>query len=170
MKLNLGCGKFPRDGYVNIDYYRWKGYPLDRVWDLRNELPYEKESIDEVYSSHTIEHFWWSDVKSIIGDWYRVLKKEGRIELWTVDLYQVIKNFEVGMEKKEFDEANYELNKGIFNQKRFTGDPHHTAFTFDFLKMLLEKVGFTQVKRLDIANYQFNPIHDRYNMGVEAVK
>jgi len=52
LKLNLGCGKYKREGYVNIDS-RPEVNPdiCEYPWDLE----YETESVDEIYMSHTLE-------------------------------------------------------------------------------------------------------------------
>lgn len=55
MKLNLGCGRHPREGWVNID--RSDIPEVDRRMDLfRYPWNIPDDSVEEVYCSHIIEH------------------------------------------------------------------------------------------------------------------
>jgi SAM-dependent methyltransferase len=54
-KLNLGCGEFRKDGYVNVDYYS-VSEP-----DVRHDLnrfpyPFDNDSFDFIESDHLMEH------------------------------------------------------------------------------------------------------------------
>ena len=53
-KLNLGCGKDIRKGYINIDRIKFKG--VDKVCNLNKKLPFENNSIKEVILQDILEH------------------------------------------------------------------------------------------------------------------
>lgn len=76
MKLNLGCGKDTREGYVNIDMLPGPG--VDVVLDLNTcKLPYQSDSIDEIYLSHVLEHI--IDRYAFMIECHRVLKPKGSV-------------------------------------------------------------------------------------------
>lgn len=76
MKLNLGCGSDIKEGFVNIDHRRGPG--VDLVCDM-HRLPFSRESVEHVFSSHSLEHCMnWEDV---IIEIHRVLKPGGTFEL-----------------------------------------------------------------------------------------
>lgn len=55
MKLNLGCGKKVREGFVNVDKFEMPG--VDKVMDLfRFPWSFADNTFDYVYASHLIEH------------------------------------------------------------------------------------------------------------------
>ena len=54
MKINLGCGKDIRRGYINIDCIKFKG--VDRVCNLNERLPFKDNSVEEVVLQDIIEH------------------------------------------------------------------------------------------------------------------
>ena len=58
MRLNLGCGRDVREGWVNVDQYPAPG--VDLVVDLdqadKVELPWPDDSFDEIHASHIVEH------------------------------------------------------------------------------------------------------------------
>ena len=53
-KLNIGCGKDIKEGYVNLDVVDYGG---NQIHDL-NKFPYpfEENSFEEVFTSHILEH------------------------------------------------------------------------------------------------------------------
>ncbi|UUX49603.1 hypothetical protein NUH88_19655 [Nisaea acidiphila] len=57
-KLNIGCGKSPMEGWVNLDFRDGPG--VDIVFDLEccgeNKLPLEDDSVSEIRASHILEH------------------------------------------------------------------------------------------------------------------
>lgn len=77
MKLNLGCGKDIREGYINID--RFPGNGVDIVCDLNDGLPFKNEQFDMVYASHILEHV--IDIHNVVQEIYRVMKPEGILEI-----------------------------------------------------------------------------------------
>jgi predicted SAM-dependent methyltransferase len=77
LKLNLGCGSHVPSGWVNVDYalgawvaklpslfsnhkkfkiinFDWSDNIL--LHDLRKKFPWKDNSVDAIYSSHTLEH------------------------------------------------------------------------------------------------------------------
>ena len=76
MKLNLGSGVRPLEGYINIDKSR-KVHPDKRI-DLEDGLlPYETESIEEICATHILEHI--RNLIPLMNECYRVLQRGGKM-------------------------------------------------------------------------------------------
>lgn len=74
MKLNLGCGDKKMIGYVNVDIC---GDP-DIQCDLSQfPWPFDGDSVDEVYSSHFLEHV--VDYEKTVFEMHRILKRNGTL-------------------------------------------------------------------------------------------
>ncbi len=74
MKLNLGCGKDIKPGYINMDYVKHKG--VDIVHDLEEfPYPFKTNSVDEIWMSHVIEHLVYP-LKALM-ECHRILKPDG---------------------------------------------------------------------------------------------
>lgn len=82
LKLNLGCGhtNFGEDWehIDNIDEPHIKSHDITK-------LPYEDNSVDILYSSHTLEYFDREEAIEVLREWYRVLKVGGKIYLSVPD-------------------------------------------------------------------------------------
>lgn len=69
-KLNLGCGKDLKEGYVNLDIVDYGG---NQIHDI-NKFPYpfEDNTFDEIYTSHILEHV--NNFHNTITEIYRIAK------------------------------------------------------------------------------------------------
>lgn len=78
VRLNLGCGRFPKPGYVNVD---WKTMPgVDVVHDLsRLPFPFQDESFEQIDADHVLEHL--PDVFGVMAEIHRILRPGGHLEL-----------------------------------------------------------------------------------------
>lgn len=79
-KINIGCGRHPMKGYINLDIA--KEVNPDILVDIEKEgLPFPDNSIDEIYSSCCLEHIrpqYWSFIMQEIA---RVSKHKGKLRL-----------------------------------------------------------------------------------------
>ncbi len=73
MKLNLGCGRRPLVGYLNIDM---RGG--DVLADIRH-LPFKDCSFQEILASHILEHI--PDLEGTIQELHRVLKPHALLKV-----------------------------------------------------------------------------------------
>ncbi|XGC81921.1 hypothetical protein ACES2L_05425 [Bdellovibrio bacteriovorus] len=57
-KLNLGCGRFPLEGWINLDLRKGPGIDVEFDLDSCSErsLPFENSSISEFKMEHVLEH------------------------------------------------------------------------------------------------------------------
>ncbi len=54
IRLNLGCGLNKMPGFVNCDSD--PAVKPDKLFDLTRRFPFKDNSVDEVFTSHTLEH------------------------------------------------------------------------------------------------------------------
>jgi len=72
VRLNVGCGKLTRDGWINLD--RVGGDGVELVCDLeRDQIPLENDSVDEIQGDHVLEHL--GNVLHAMGELWRVAKR-----------------------------------------------------------------------------------------------
>lgn len=78
MKIDIGGGLRPREGFVNFDPVHGEGLFKRK---LQDGIPVEDNSVDELFSSHTFEHIPTSDRISCMNECNRVLKSGGVFEI-----------------------------------------------------------------------------------------
>jgi len=83
IKINLGSGYRPQDGYINIDN-RAEVNP-DMVCDITQPFPFADSSVDYVRAHDILEHIPLGSTHQVIEEIYRVLKPGGIFESLTPD-------------------------------------------------------------------------------------
>jgi predicted SAM-dependent methyltransferase len=131
--LNLGCGTktSDRDGVVNIDWsvmLRLRKNPLPRtivplvlrgerleryralpdnirVYNLAKGIPFESESVDAVYHSHTLEHLDRDVAEVLMREALRVLKPGGVHRIVVPDFELLCRNYVAHLDTSGDDAA-----------------------------------------------------------------
>lgn len=139
-KLNLGGGNSKRDGYANLDIYLFDH--VDLVYDIEKRLPFENDTIDEIYCSHALEHCSMEAVPLMLKDWCRVLKRNGVAQIIVPEINACMKNF---LETSETNPTkwSWKIEYILGGQHTQVGQQlHKSAFTVDRLRSLMEVNGF----------------------------
>lgn len=77
-KIDLGCGNNKGEGYIGVDKYPYHCVDVVRDIDLHG-LPFDDSSVDEVYTSHFLEHC--QDLVFVMNEIHRVLRPGGRVTI-----------------------------------------------------------------------------------------
>jgi len=143
LKLNLGCGDQILGGYINCDMYNAKA---DMQFDAK-EIPYEDDTVDEIFASHLLEHFSYAEIDGILKEWKRALKPGGKLVIETPDAYHSYKRFCEAYEKGD----TFWQNKLYGHLHAFPwveGQVHKFLFTENQLGVFLSQAGFINAKRV----------------------
>lgn len=134
IKLNLGSGPRPMEGYENIDIKDGKtAFPL----------PYADGSVDEVRACHLLEHFSEHEAPKVMDEWVRVLKQGGVLKVavpdfeWVTQQYGAVADAERQMYLRAF----------IMGGQTDEHDVHNSAWTEGKLRHLMDSIGLTDIKR-----------------------
>ena len=140
MKLNLGCGANKLEGYTNIDAN--KDLDPDLVLDLgKDKLPFPTGSVDEIVTSHTVEHIPRAFHFHLFNEINRVLRIGGTLFVSFPDFENVSRHYLNNSQgRKELWETV------IFGRRLDPWDCHVCAMvTKDFINFLKE-CGFHQIR------------------------
>lgn len=88
--LNLGCGKRPLDGFINMDVEA----PADILGNAARGLPFANSSVAGVYSEHFIEHLGQAQGARLLRECRRVLAPGGRLRIATPDLDYLVERYQ----------------------------------------------------------------------------
>jgi len=146
LHLHLGCGTIYLPEFVNIDANpRQK---IDLWLDVRCGLPFASGSVDSIYSTHMIEHFYPDELQRLLLECTRVLKPEGGLRLVVPSLKNAITAYQQGRSEWFYDAfpRHFDSMGGRFSNFVFCDGQHRTAFDFEYLDEVLRNAGFQQVE------------------------
>lgn len=90
-KYHLGCGRYYKKGYVNIDFpdneHTVMDVKADRYEDIRTMRFFELA--DEIYSRHVFEHFGYVDAMSLLIKWTNITNDGGKIIIDIPDVKRI---------------------------------------------------------------------------------
>lgn len=135
-KIDIGCGKEKREGFIGVDLVEEEG--VDYVVDVRNGLPFADEEVDEVFTSHFLEHLTGPEGLKLLKECHRVLKKSGIIEVMVPDFLYCVKEFLDAHESKRWGWPA----AMIFGLQTHSGEFHKNGFSQDRLRAMMRDSGF----------------------------
>lgn len=156
VKLNLGCGKDKRVGYINVDAN--SKYKPDVVCDLTKKLPFPNSSVDEIIIQDVLEHLTKEDGEKLILECSRVLPVNGKIKIRIPDIFSIIKKF------KGQDDLIMLYIYGDTSQKN-VWDSHKFGYTKNLIKELLSqaKIKVTSIEKID-ANFTITGCKENFKI------
>jgi predicted SAM-dependent methyltransferase len=150
MKLEVGCGKRPRPGFITCDIRHTSGAAL--VCDAR-QLPFPDGSLDAIYSRHLIEHFTLKEAIAVLVEWNRALRPGGQLYLICPNLLWHLKQVLEGSHESFYDtsrgaNARYWGFGSLFGWQQDQHDVHRFGWYFELLRDALRSCGFDGVEDL----------------------
>ncbi len=158
LKLNIGCGPNYKDGWVNIDL----SGEADLILDMRQSIPLPDGCATLIYSEHFFEHLDYPrDALQFLSESYRILEERGIFSVGVPDTewplldyagvgdgkyWEATKVWRPEWVKTRLDDINYHFRQD---------GQHRYAYDLETLRLAIESVGFTDVKRRD-----FDPSRD----------
>jgi predicted SAM-dependent methyltransferase len=143
LRLNLGSGHVPREGYVNVDARKLDG--VDVAADVR-KLPFEPGTVEEIHSAHLVEHFPIEELRRVVlPHWRELLRPGGRLVAVVPDAEAMVRETAEG--RMPFDD----FQRVMFGDQEYDGDFHFSTYTPDSLSALFAEAGFQAVEIVDRA-------------------
>lgn len=134
MKLDIGAGDFPKDGYTTVDPFTGADIQAP-MWDI----PLPDNSIDEIVTDHALEHILKAQVVPTLKEWRRLLKPGALAVVVVPDLVWCVTNW-----------LNWQTNDWhmdtIFGHEGSPGQQHGTGFTHKLLRQYAEEAGLVVVE------------------------
>jgi len=158
-RLNFGCGKNIKKGYINADITQFEG--VDKTFDF-NVFPYPFSSseFDEILADNILEHL--DDIPAVIKELHRISKPGGAIRI-IVPYYNCYGTYNDVTHKHYFSHLSFEpfykkdtrgnyFIKEEFELKRLKLVPTRLGkvFLFDFVRLPLSFVFGQIIQAIDI--------------------
>jgi predicted SAM-dependent methyltransferase len=128
-KLNLGCGKDVREGYVNIDSRGLPGAVQRDVGDRESMEVFT--GAEHILAKDILEHFPQADTPGILQMWADLLKPGGTIEVQVPDIRHAV----------QVAPNDYWLVRLVYGGQDYAENYHRAGFTKATLVELLQECG-----------------------------
>ena len=143
-KLHIG-GKQPHPDWEILNIQEEPN--VDHVGDASDLSRFEDETFDELYASHTLEHFDYNGaLQKTLKEWHRVLKPEGKLYISVPDMEVLCRLF---MKQGITAQGRFHLIRMMLGGHVDEYDYHYTGFYLDFLNKVLAEAGFQKAKKVN---------------------
>jgi SAM-dependent methyltransferase len=138
-KLDIGSGGNRRDvDYTTVDLFHPEADLKCPMW----EIPVPDNSIEAIWSEHSLEHVAVGEVHKTLKEWLRVLKP-GATAIISVPNFDYVARYWLTGADRPWAEAM------VFGNQAHAGEFHKCAFTAAGIKADCEAAGF-EVVRVEI--------------------
>lgn len=174
IKVNIGCGgDWKLSGWFGLDRRSTpttcrESDNLNFIdLDVKKGLPFSTNSVDVIFSSHTLEHFTYEEGIALLFEIYRVLKAGAPLCLVVpdMDLYiasYVARNLDflanprtIGGTPRRNLTDNFLMN--FYSDPKFNNTCHKYAYNFENLSSALLDVGFAAVQNVKFHDFSYWP-------------
>jgi len=160
----LGAAKHP-----TYNHLEWKVMDVSTTCDYyyninsNEKMPLSDNSVDNFYSSMTLEHTQIDCIENVLREIWRILKPDGRVRLVVPDI-SLAANWYINNDLQNFIKKGTPWKPhsypstilGYFLAWIISSRPdmgpiragHNMAFDFETMNWYLEKIGFKNIKRL----------------------
>lgn len=166
LKLDLGGGyRRGENGWVNVD----TSPQADFYWHLAEPLPLPDDSVDDLYTSHLLEHLTFEQTQSLLAECLRILKPGREISVCVPNARLFIEHY---MGARDLP-AEFFAWKGAYhhttridavNYIAYLGDEHKYMFDQENLEFVLRAAGFR-----DVRPREFDPDTDLIARDAESI-
>jgi len=135
IKLDLGGGDHPAQGYINVDikYYPQVDLLLD-ITKLHEAFP--PKSVDGLTCRDTLQCFSHAQIRRILKNWHITMKPRSKICIQVYDVNEVVRAYSAG--EIDFDK----FRTVMFGRQKDNYTLFQNCFTEESLIQLLERSGF----------------------------
>lgn len=135
VKLDIGGGSHPAQGYVNVDIDDLPDVEL--VLDAKElEEYFPPRSIDGLMCRDTLQCFKHSEVKGVLRQWHKALKPRSKFVLQCYDMDAIVQ----GYVDEDLDKDHF--RRLMYGSQRTEHQVFLNCFDEEYLVKILESIGF----------------------------
>jgi predicted SAM-dependent methyltransferase len=157
-RINIGCGKNPIQGWINLDVV---SHPGVYFWDCRSGLPFSEDAVAAIYSEHFFEHLHLeSEARPFLRECLRCLQPAGVLRLVVPDAGEYVRAYnspwEMLADMRPLDRVAdgwrdkwlgqvYQTRMQFLNAIFRQGYEHKYAYDAETLVLIMRQAGFADV-------------------------
>jgi hypothetical protein len=155
MKLELGSGYHPVDGFIHMDINPNCPH-LEYIHSVDILDMFEDNSIEELRACDVIEHFSYRDTIRVLSEWFRVLIPDGKIYIqcpnalllsmrWANGDLPLMNGMPIDFSASYWIMGGQEDNTFAKSGDDWRWNAHYAMFSPDSLDFYLRKAGFSRI-------------------------
>jgi len=183
ISLNIGCGPFGHDGWINVDLMNLKNVSF--TYDSRKHLPFKENTVNRIRVEHFFEHLDKKfEVPFFLEECKRIMKPGAVLRIAVPDVEMFITAYCRNDEKLwkglgyniEVLPDGFDTRIAILNHIFRQDGEHKYAYDFEGLNYLLLKHGFKNITRqkyresLDDKLIDDQENHSNHSLYVDCIK
>ena len=141
-----------------------------RVHDCRKKLDFTDNSVDHILCSHFLEHIFPQEAKTVLNDFYRVLKKGGTLHIIVPDINEYVQKYIFESKDPNLkDQAADKLIESTILSRKYRGNfrfrlleffggfglNHRWMYDFNSMKKMITGSNFLIVDDLNIPSKNY---------------
>lgn len=150
--LNVGCGEFRAEGWLNIDMVETESIRPDRVVDLY-DLPDDITDLSAVYCGHVLEHIPPDRIEDVLSTLSFRMRSWAPIVVVGPDIDRATHLYRAGL----LDQATFDMCHADVGDKQWFGDYHYWECREADVVRHLEFAGFQRVRALPLDSVELDP-------------
>lgn len=151
VKLNVGCGEFLADGWLNIDMVETESIRPNRVVDLY-DLPDDITNLAAVYCGHVLEHIPPDRLGAMLSDLRARMMPGAPIACVGPDLDRAARLYGQG----QLDKATFDMCHADVGDKQWFGDYHYWECREGAVVDALIGAGFREVRAVALGSRELD--------------
>ncbi len=183
LSVNIGCGPFGEEGWINLDLMQHKNVYLR--YDCRKLLPFKDDSVARIRCEQFLEHLDLHEhIPVFLKECLRILKKDGVLRIIVPDAQAFQAAYQSGAKERwlvlgwDLDNLpqGFHTRMDIINHIFHQGYEHAYGYDFETLELVLKKAGFARISKLEFgisADSKLTndlPNHKPHSLYVETLK
>ncbi|MFH1425974.1 MAG: methyltransferase domain-containing protein [Candidatus Kerfeldbacteria bacterium] len=137
--LDICGGRCPyKPEYLNVDILPLK--QVDIVANIAQHIPLPDDTVDEIFSCGTLEHFTIVELGKIIPEFYRILRPGALLTIGVPNMQKIAEAYING----KIDFSTW--NQYLYGARKDEFDVHKVMFDFSSLRETLQHYGFVDIK------------------------
>jgi len=163
LKVNVGCGQEPFQGWVNLDLD--PGAKADILWDIKDGLPFDNDSCAFIYSEHFLEHIPVVDGVRFLAECHRSLHPGGVVRIGMPSLQEVVRQYyendwatQPWLEKYGY---TWIKTRAEFININFREWEHQWLYDAEELERRLKEASFTRIESAKWGDSKYSELRNR---------
>lgn len=144
IKLNLGSGDKPLQGYINLDAKF--GDTVSPIWRREGDETYG-EGVEEIRASHVLEHFPHQTTAAVLAGWVSRLKPAGILKIAVPDFLKIAIIYLEARQGRRDPRHALGTQTFIMGSQADELDYHRAIFDEWRLRSLMVEAGLVDIQR-----------------------